>query len=110
MGSCRPLLARQPATRLTLILVFLLLSSLAVRVGYLFGGAIPFSFDHGKDSLAVMHLAVTKSPVLIGPWTSIPGLYFGPTWYYLLAPAYLLGNFHPVAGVVMMVLLILIQV
>lgn len=101
---------RSLVNRSTLILLLLLLFALAVRIGYLFEGVIPFSFDHGKDSLAVMHLTVTKSPVLIGPWTSIPGLYFGPTWYYLLAPAYLIGNFHPVAGVAMMVLLILIQV
>lgn len=97
-------------TRSTKILVILLAFAFLVRIGYLIDNVIPFSFDHGKDSLAVMHLVTTKSPVLIGPWTSIPGLYFGPTWYYLLAPAFLLGSFHPVSAVVVMILLVLIQV
>lgn len=65
---------------------------------------VAFSFDHGKDSLAVLHMLLTQSPKLIGPWTSIPGLYFGPGWYYLLAPTFLLTNFHPLAGTLTMVL------
>lgn len=90
--------------------VALIALAFLARVFYLADDVIPFSFDHGKDSLAVMHLLVTKSPTLIGPWTSIPGLYFGPSWYYLLAPAFWLGNFSPVAGAVMMSALVLLQV
>lgn len=68
-----------------------------------------FTFDHGKDSLAVMDLVTSFSPKLIGPWTSIPGLYFGPGWYYLLAPLSWLLNFNPLAGPLTMMLIGLIQ-
>ncbi len=88
------------------ILLFLYLLS---RFQIILYGVIPFGFDHGKDSLAVMDMILNKSPKLIGPWTSIPGLYFGPGWYYLLAPGFLLTNFHPLAGVVTIMLLGIFQ-
>jgi hypothetical protein len=92
------------------LLAGLLIFAFVIRIGYFFDGTIPFSFDHGKDALAIMHLITTKSPALIGPWTSIPGLYFGPAWYYLLAPAFWLGGFNPIVGPAMMTFLVLIQV
>lgn len=92
------------------LLVILLLFVIATRLPYLIDGVIPFGFDHGKDSLAIFHMLTTRSPKFIGPWTSIPGLYFGPGWYYLLAPAYLISGFQPVSAVYVMVLLVLIQV
>lgn len=91
-------------------LIILLLFVLATRAVYILSGVIPFSFDHGKDSLAVMHMLTTKSPALIGPWTSIPGLFFGPGWYYLLAPGFLLTDFDPVGPVLMMVVMNLTMV
>ena len=91
--------------------VLVLLVSLYVlnRLPLLFFQTFAFTFDHGKDSLAVMDLVTSLSPKLIGPWTSIPGLYFGPGWYYLLAPLYWLLNFHPFAGPLTMMLLGLVQ-
>lgn len=93
-----------------IILLGLLFFVVLVRLPFIVDGVIPFSFDHGKDSLAIMHMLIHYSPKLIGPWTSIPGLFFGPGWYYLLAPYYLLGGFHPASPVVAMVLLVAIQV
>ncbi|MBU2052359.1 hypothetical protein KKH13_04115, partial [Patescibacteria group bacterium] len=46
----------------------------------------------------------------IGPWTSIPGLFFGPGWYYLLAPAYWLNQGSPLAGAWTMFILYLIGI
>jgi len=70
----------------------------------------PFGFDHGRDAVAVLHLVKTLKPVFIGPWTSIPGLYFGPGWYYLLAPIYFISGGYPVAPVFLMIGMILLQV
>lgn len=70
---------------------------------------VPFGFDHGKDSIAILSMLVTHTPKLIGPWTSIPGVFFGPGWYYLLAPAYLISRGDPVSAVWVMILLSLAQ-
>lgn len=92
------------------LLLFLLFFVIGTRIPYLLDNAVAFGFDHGKDSLAVLHMILLRSPKLIGPWTSIPGLYFGPGWYYLLAPAYFLTGLNPVSAVYVMILLLLIQV
>ncbi len=84
--------------------------TLLCRLPLLINNSIPFTFDHGKDSLAIMRMVLSFSPQLIGPWTSIPGLYFGPGWYYLMAPWYWLGGFHPVIPVVSLVVLLLVLV
>lgn len=91
-------------------IILLLIYGFGIRLVYIYERILPFTFDHGKDFLAIFHMWITQSPKLIGPWTSIPGLYFGPGWYYLLAPFYGLSNFNLVAGVIPMILLVLIQI
>ena len=92
-------------------LLFLILCfSLLTHYFLLKAGVINFQFDHGKDSLAVMDMWLNKNLKLIGPWTSIPGLYFGPAWYYLLLPAFVIGGWSPVAPVWMMTFLLLLQI
>lgn len=93
-----------------LFLLFLLLITLLSRFLLVKDGLVPFQFDHGKDSLAVMDMWLNKTPKLIGPWTSIPGLYFGPGWYYLILPSFLFGNWHPMSPVFLMIFLQLIQI
>lgn len=92
------------------VLILLLTYALLVRVAFWYDGTIPFQFDHGKDMIAVLYMLKTYTPALIGPWTSIPGLFFGPGWYYLLAPSVILGGYSPLAPVAMMTLLVLLQI
>jgi len=92
------------------MLIFLLLFALATRLPHLFGYNIPFSFDHGRDAIAVLDLIKTFSLKFIGPWTSIQGLFFGPGWYYLLAPLYWLLNGNPLAGPLTMLLISLVTI
>lgn len=92
------------------LLGLLLFITILARIGPLAFGTLPFTFDHGKDAIAVLHMVKTFSPKLIGPWTSIPGLFFGPAWYYLLSPGIWLFNASPLAPSVTMVILGLIQV
>lgn len=89
------------------LLLFVLLASRMPQVG---SGTIPFSFDHGRDALAVLSLNKAFDITLIGPSTSIPGLYFGPGWYYLLLPAALLTNGNPVSYVWLMVFILGVQI
>lgn len=92
------------------MLVFLLLFALATRLPHIWGYNIPFSFDHGRDALAVLDLIKNHSLKFIGPWTSIQGLFFGPGWYYLLAPLYWLLNGNPLAGPITMLVLSLVTI
>ncbi len=77
---------------------WLLVWAALTRLPLIVSGSILFGFDQGRDALAVFNLVKTLNPLFIGPWTSIPGLFFGPGWYYLLAPVYLLFQGNPVAG------------
>jgi hypothetical protein len=92
------------------LLVGLLFFAVAVRWVFVHEFIFPFNFDHGKDLLGTMAMVETHSPKFIGPWTSIPGVFFGPAWYYLLAPAYILGSGSPFAPIVVMLLLMACEV
>ncbi len=96
--------------RSSLFLLFLLLLAFLLRYFRILDHVFPFGFDHGKDHLAVLDLLWNKDIKLIGPWTSIPGLYFGPFWYYLLAPGLLLTKYDPIGSVYVMIFLVLVQV
>jgi hypothetical protein len=91
-------------------LISILIFSLVTKLTLVIFETVPFKFDQGKDSMAILHMVKTFSPKLIGPWTSIPGLFFGPGWYYLLGPAYLLSNGNPLAPIFMMIALNLLTI
>src|SRR3989338_7253510 len=87
-------------------LVFLVFVAVALRVLPIWDGAFAYMYDHARDSLAIWEMWELKKPALIGAQTSIPGLYNGPAWYYLALPLNVLLGFHPVAGAVTVVLLV----
>ena len=91
-------------------MIWLLAWAAWTRLPIIASGTMLFGFDQGRDALAVLHLIKTLNPVFIGPWTSIPGLFFGPGWYYLLAPAYWLTQGNPLSGPLTMFVLGLIGI
>ncbi len=90
--------------------MLLVLITILTRLPILHYESIPFTFDHGKDSLAVMDLVLNRNVKLIGPWTSIPGLFFGPAWYYLLAPSFIIFTGEPVGFVWTMLFLVVLEI
>lgn len=69
---------------------------LAVFVRFLFfPGNIYFGFDQARDAFISQEI-LHGHLKLVGPTTSIPGLFHGPLFYYLWAPFYLLGHGNPV--------------
>lgn len=90
--------------------LFLIALGLLIRIFYLWGNTIPYMFDHARDSIEVMDFLRTGSPPLIGPRASIDGLFFGPGWYYLIAPFYWLGAGHPLSPVGAVLLLYVLEV
>lgn len=57
--------------------------------------------DGGRDYAVVRHMVLDKKPTLLGPKVSVGEFFFGPLYYYLLAPSLIIGNFDPLSGAVM---------
>ena len=91
-------------------LLLILGLALATRLPYLINQDVAFDFDHGRDALAVLDLYKLKNLKFVGPWTSIPGLFFGPAYYYLLAPLAWLSKGHPLSQATTLFLLGLVQI
>jgi len=62
---------------------------------YVINGDILFSSDIARDFFLLEELDQKKF-VLIGPRSSVGGLFHGPLWLYLTYPGYVLGNGNPV--------------
>jgi 4-amino-4-deoxy-L-arabinose transferase-like glycosyltransferase len=77
------------------LLIFLLLSGFFLRT-YRLGDLLGFYFDQGRDAKVIWELWHNHKFFLIGPTTGIEGIFLGPFYYYLIAPAYLLGGGSPV--------------
>lgn len=59
-----------------------------------FPNNIYFGYDQARDAFAALEIAHGKLK-LIGPTTSFEGLSHGAFYYYLISPAYLLGDKSP---------------
>jgi hypothetical protein len=51
--------------------------------------------DQARDMLDIREIVVGLHPRLIGPTTSINGVFLGPFWYYFNVPPFILGSGHP---------------
>jgi len=79
-----------------LLIIFVILAVGAFLRLYRIGDYMTFLGDEGRDAIIVRRLLVNFDPILIGPGTSIGGMYLGPLYYYLIAPFLFLANFSPV--------------
>ena len=78
-----------------LALFALFILGFVLRVLFLSKGSLTFGYDQARDAFIAQEIASGDLKIL-GPPASTPGLYHGVFYYYLLAPAYLLGNGSPV--------------
>ncbi len=80
----------------TLIFLFgIFILAFVLRVLFLKDLALTFGYDQARDAYVSQQILKGDLKVL-GPPASTPGLYHGVLYYYLLAPAYLLGQGSPV--------------
>jgi len=86
------------------MLVFILLIGAFSRL-YKIDQYMTFLGDEGRDVIIVRRIFTELHPPLIGPGTSVGGVYLGPLYYYMMAPALLLANFSPVGPAVQIALL-----
>ncbi len=86
-------------------LILLIILTIAVRLIPIFPDLFPFMYDHAKDALIILQMGTKFQPSLVGAVTSIPGVYYGPAWYYLALPLNILLNYHPLSSVLTVILL-----
>lgn len=63
-----------------------------------------FLGDEGRDVLVVKRILLDHKFTLLGPVTSVGGMYLGPIYYYFMAPFLWLSNFDPVGPAIMVAL------
>lgn len=85
-----------------ILLVFILFIGIALRAQELISHNFLFLLDQGRDMLAVKGILYDNHPTLIGPSTSLRGVFQGPLWYYLLALFTFIFSGDPWGGIVLM--------
>lgn len=87
------------STRATFIfLITAIIIGLFMRIAHLKENLF-FAYEQGRDMLAVKKI-VDGDLTLIGPRTSIEGVFHGPLYYYLMVPFYLLFSGDPIGMMV----------
>lgn len=81
--------------RQSILIVILIILSFWFRIqGFLYS-TFAFTYDVGRDMLALDNMLQTHKPLLIGATTGMHGVFYGPTWYYLLFPFFILFQGDP---------------
>jgi len=81
-------------SKILLALIFIV--ALTLRWWYLPQGAVSFAYDQARDAFTVQELLHGHLKILGPPVSGVPGLFHGVLYYYVIAPAYLLGHGNPV--------------
>jgi len=84
---------------LVIISAFLLRSQETLSNNFL------FLIDQGRDLMDVKRIVFEHHLTLIGPYTSLGGVFQGPIWYCLLAIPITLTNGNPLSTIVLMLLI-----
>lgn len=95
--------------RTKIIFVAILILAFLLRAQEAISGNFLFLLDQGRDMMAVKGIVFDHHMTLIGPNTSLQGVFQGPLWYYLLSIPTILLKGDP-WGVILLMLLISMSV
>ena len=79
----------------SLALIFILLINLLLKIPITNKGFFAFTYDQGRDLLAVSKIIYEGTLTLIGPTTGLQGIFYGPWWYYFLSPLLFISGGNP---------------
>lgn len=74
------------------------------RLQGLINNTFAFTYDVGRDMLALDQIVRLHKLPLIGATTGLQGVFYGPTWYYLLTPFFILFGGDP-RGILFIIIL-----
>lgn len=66
-----------------------------IRFSGIISGSFAFTYDVGRDLLEIRKIVVDHKIPLIGQTSGLPGLFYGPWWYYILTIPFLLSSGNP---------------
>lgn len=90
---------------LVLIITFIFLIGFFLRAQESISGNFLFLLDQGRDLIAVKNIVFDHNLTLIGPYTSLQGVFQGPLWYYLLSIPIAISNGDPRSTVILMLVI-----
>lgn len=80
---------------LILVAVIIILISGGIRLAQVVNYNFPFTTDQARDMLDLRQIVVGLNPTLVGPTTSINGVFLGPSYYYFNVIPFALGQGDP---------------
>jgi 4-amino-4-deoxy-L-arabinose transferase-like glycosyltransferase len=83
--------------RFKLIIALIFIVALAIRWWYLPSNAITFAYDQARDAFVAGQILGGDLKILGPSVSGVPNFYHGVLYYYLISPAYLLGQGSPIA-------------
>jgi len=92
------------------ILLVIILGLAAFLRFFRLADLLGFWYDQGRDALVIWDFLYKGKLFLIGPTTGIEGIFRGPWYYWLITPAYFLGNGNPVWPAALLVLISIFSV
>lgn len=87
------------------ILATILLVGFFLRAQETLSGNYLFLLDQGRDMMDVRAIVIDHNLTLIGPYTSLQGVFQGPLWYYLIAVTTFIFRGDPWGGILLMLLI-----
>ncbi len=78
-----------------IILYVLIIIGSYLRLEGIFDNSFAFTYDVGRDLIAVGDIVTGQKLSLIGPTSGLPGVFYGPWWYLMLAPFFVLSSGNP---------------
>lgn len=66
-----------------------------LRIAGILTNSFSFTYDVGRDMIEVGKIVNDYNFTLIGPTTGLPGLFYGPWWYYILSVPFFISGGNP---------------
>ncbi len=88
-----------------IFLIFIFIIAFFIRAQETISGNFLFLLDSGRDMMAVKSIVFDHKLTLIGPYTSLGGVFQGPLYYYLLSIPTAIFNGNPWGNILLMLIL-----